>query len=38
MCNFMTTWGDGVFDVYRDTGTSGELVQIRIELQTNLSG
>jgi hypothetical protein len=31
VCNFMTTWGDGIFEVYRDLGNSGELVQIRIE-------
>jgi hypothetical protein len=31
VCNFMTTWGDGVFEVHRDLGNSGELVQIRIE-------
>jgi hypothetical protein len=33
VCNFMTTWGDGLFEVYRDLGESDELVQIRIELQ-----
>jgi hypothetical protein len=32
VCNFMTTWGDGCFEVHRDLGNSGELVQIRIEL------
>lgn len=32
VCNFMTTWGDGLFNVYRDLGESGELVQVRIEL------
>jgi hypothetical protein len=31
VCNFMTSWGDGLFDVYRDVGESGILVQIRIE-------
>ena len=31
-CNFMTTWGDGCFEVHRDIGNSSELVQIRIEL------
>jgi len=31
VCNFMTTWGDGIFEVYRDLGDSGQLVQIRIE-------
>ena len=33
ICNFMTTWGDGMFEVHRDLGESGELVQIRIELE-----
>jgi len=33
ICNFMTTWGDGVFEVYRDLSESGELVAIRIELE-----
>jgi len=32
VCNFMTTWGDGCFEVHRDIGNSEELVQIRIEL------
>jgi len=31
VCNFMTTWGDGIFEVHRDLGNSAELVQIRIE-------
>jgi hypothetical protein len=35
VCNFMTTWGDGLFQVYRDLGGSGELAQIRIELEEN---
>jgi hypothetical protein len=35
VCNFMTTWGDGVFDVYRNLGEAGELVRIRIELCEN---
>ena len=34
VCNFMTSWGDGIFDVYRDIDESGELAQIRIELET----
>jgi hypothetical protein len=34
VCNFMTTWGDGLFQVYRDLDDSGELVQIRIEMET----
>jgi hypothetical protein len=33
ICNFMTTWGDGVFEVRRDLSESGELVAIRIELE-----
>lgn len=32
VCNFLTTWGDGLFDVYRDLSESGKLVQIRVEL------
>lgn len=31
ICNFMTTWGDGAFDVYRDLAPSGELAQVRID-------
>jgi len=31
VCNFMTTWGDGAFGVYRDLDSAGALVQIRIE-------
>lgn len=31
VCNFLTSWGDGLFDVYRDVGRSGSLFQIRIE-------
>jgi hypothetical protein len=31
VCNFMTTWGDGIFEVHRDLCNSGELMQIRIE-------
>ena len=27
-----TTWGDGVFAVYRDLDASGALVAVRIEL------
>ena len=33
ICNFMTTWGDGLFAVHRDLSESGELVQIRIEFE-----
>lgn len=32
VCNFMTTWGDGLFEVHRDLSAAGELVQLRIEL------
>ena len=38
VCNFMTTWGDGLFEVYRDLGGSGELAQIRIELEQGSAG
>src|SRR5215469_13912204 len=34
VCNFMTTWGNGLFQVYRDVDGSGELVQIRIKMET----
>ena len=33
-CGFMTTWGDGLFDVVRDLGSKGELLKLRIELGT----
>jgi hypothetical protein len=33
VCNFMTTWGDGLFEVHRDLSEFGELVQIRIEME-----
>ena len=32
VCNFTTTWGDGMFEVHRDLNEAGELVQVRIEL------
>ena len=32
MCTFMTTWGDGIFPVYRDLDASGQLIRIRIHL------
>jgi hypothetical protein len=35
VCNFMTTWGDGIFEVYRDLGAKDELVSIRIEFVQN---
>jgi hypothetical protein len=34
VCNFMTTWGDGLFEVYRELDQKGELVQIRVEMET----
>ena len=33
VCNFMTTWGDGLFEVHRDLAEFGDLVQIRIEME-----
>lgn len=33
-CGFMTTWGDGIFEVHRDLDADGRLVQIRIDLGT----
>jgi hypothetical protein len=38
VCNFMTTWGDGLFRVYRDLDRTGELIQIRIEMDRMPSG
>jgi len=38
VCNFMTTWGDGLFEVSRDFDADGELAQIRIEMETMPSG
>jgi hypothetical protein len=38
VCNLMTTWGDGLFQVYRDLDSSGELVQIRIEMERMPTG
>jgi len=34
LCAFMTTWGDGLFDVYRDFGPGDQLVRVRIEMGT----
>jgi len=34
VCNFMTTWGDGLFAIHRDLAENGELVQVRIEMET----
>jgi hypothetical protein len=31
-CTFMTTWGDGLYPVYRDLDAAGRLVRIRIDL------
>jgi hypothetical protein len=33
ICNFMTTWGDGLFEVYREISEVGDLVRIRIEFE-----
>jgi hypothetical protein len=33
-CGFATTWGDGIFEVYRDLDREGRLLSIRIELGT----
>jgi hypothetical protein len=32
LCGFATTWGDGIFPVYRDLAKDGSLVQVRIEV------
>lgn len=32
VCNFMTTWGDGIFAVHRDLSANGDLVNLNIEL------
>ena len=32
---FMTTWGDGVWEVFRDLDDNGELVRVRVELGTD---
>ncbi len=37
VCNLMTTWGDGVFEVHRDLSEWGELVAIRIELEQTVA-
>jgi hypothetical protein len=34
VCNFMTTWGDGLFEVHRDLTERGDLVQIRVEMES----
>lgn len=33
-CGFMTTWGDGLFELHRDLDAEGRLVRVRIELAT----
>lgn len=33
-CAFATSWGDGLFPVYRDLDASGQLLRLRIELGT----
>jgi hypothetical protein len=33
-CGFMTTWGDGIFEMHRDLDASGRLLRLRIELGT----
>lgn len=38
VCNFMTTWGDGLFEVYQDFDDSGQLARIRVQLETASSG
>ena len=30
LCGFMTTWGDGAWDVVRDVNARGELVRVRV--------
>jgi hypothetical protein len=33
-CGFMTTWGDGLFELHRDLDADGRLLQLRLELGT----
>jgi hypothetical protein len=33
-CGFMTTWGDGLFELHRDLDADGRLLQVRLELGT----
>jgi len=35
LCMFFTTWGDGVFPVFRDVAADGTLVRLRIQLETS---
>lgn len=37
MCAFMTTWGDGLYPVFRDLDRHGQLVQLRIQLAPDAS-
>jgi hypothetical protein len=37
LCMFFTSWGDGVFPVYRDFAADGSLVRLRIQLETDES-
>lgn len=33
-CGFMTTWGDGIFELHRDLDADGQLLRLRVELGT----
>ncbi len=37
VCLFFTSWGDGGFPVFRDLDADGNLVRVRIQLQTEAS-
>jgi hypothetical protein len=37
VCLFFTSWGDGLFPVFLDSGADGALVQVRIQLRTEAS-
>lgn len=37
LCAFATTWGDGVFPVWRDLGPGGELVRVRVEFTEDVA-
>lgn len=32
LCGFMTSWGDGIYHVFRDLDADGRLVRVRIDL------
>ncbi len=32
VCGFMTTWGDGIFEVFRDFDSAGNPVAVRVDL------